>query len=132
MPGNGMRFLFPFPSPAHRIRPSQERSPCMSRLNRASWSWVFYDWANSAFATTVMAGFFPIFLKQYWSAGVDATESTFQLGMANSLAGLIVALLAPVLGAPADRGGRRMKFPLLFTVVGAAGQRAFVLCSGLG
>ncbi|HLU61844.1 MAG TPA: MFS transporter [Gammaproteobacteria bacterium] len=90
----------------------------MSRLNRASWSWVFYDWANSAFATTVMAGFFPIFLKQYWSAGVDATESTFQLGMANSLAGLIVALLAPVLGAIADRGGRRMKFLLLFTVMG--------------
>src|SRR5690606_38199972 len=118
MPGNGMRFLFPFPSAAHRIRPSQERSPCMSRLNRASWSWVFYDWANSAFATTVMAGFFPIFLKQYWSAGVDATESTFQLGMANSLAGLIVALLAPVLGAIADRGGRRMKFLLLFTVMG--------------
>lgn len=32
-------------------------------------SWALYDWANSAFATTVIAGFFPIFFKQYWSAG---------------------------------------------------------------
>ena len=30
-------------------------------------SWAFYDWANSSFATTVMAGFFPVFFKQYWS-----------------------------------------------------------------
>ena len=34
-------------------------------------AWAFYDWANSAFATTVMAGFFPVFFKQYWNAGVD-------------------------------------------------------------
>ena len=38
-------------------------------------AWAFYDWANSAFATTVMAGFFPVFFKQYWNAGVVATES---------------------------------------------------------
>ncbi|MCU7808263.1 MAG: MFS transporter, partial [Candidatus Thiodiazotropha sp. (ex Semelilucina semeliformis)] len=44
-------------------------------------AWSFYDWANSAFATTVMAGFFPLFFKQYWSAEVVATESTFRLGM---------------------------------------------------
>ncbi|MDX1443813.1 MAG: MFS transporter [Gammaproteobacteria bacterium] len=85
---------------------------------RPVWSWCLYDWANSAFATTVMAGFFPIFLKQYWSAGTDPTESTFQLGMANAVAGLIVAAMAPVLGAIADRGGRRKKFLMLFTVLG--------------
>ena len=32
-----------------------------------------------------MAGFFPVFFKQYWSAGVEATESTFRLGLANGL-----------------------------------------------
>lgn len=88
------------------------------RLNRATWSWVFYDWANSAFATTVMAGFFPIFLKQYWSAGSDPATSTFQLGVGNAIAGIIVAALAPVLGAIADRGGVRRRFLLLFTVLG--------------
>lgn len=90
----------------------------MARTNRSTWAWTFYDWANSAFATTVMAGFFPIFLKQYWSAGSDPTESTFQLGVANAIAGIIVAALAPALGAIADRGGTRRKFLLLFTVLG--------------
>ena len=34
---------------------------------RAWRSWALYDWANSAFATTVMAGFFPLFFKAYWA-----------------------------------------------------------------
>lgn len=81
-------------------------------------SWALYDWANSAFATTVMAGFFPIFFKQYWSAGADLTTSTFQLGMANSLASIIVAAFAPFLGAVADKGNSKKKFLLFFTVIG--------------
>ncbi|HET9693399.1 MAG TPA: hypothetical protein VFP48_03370, partial [Steroidobacteraceae bacterium] len=65
-------------------------------------AWALYDWANSAFACTVMAGFFPVFFKQYWNAGVVATESTFRLGVTSGLASLLVAVLAPVLGAIAD------------------------------
>ena len=70
-------------------------------------AWALYDWANSAFATTVLAGFFPLFFKKYWSAGSDVTVSTFQLGVANAAASLAVAVLAPVLGASADRSGWR-------------------------
>lgn len=81
-------------------------------------SWAFYDWANSAFATTVMAGFFPLFFKQYWSAGTAATVSTFQLGAANSTASIIVAFLAPILGAIADQGSVRKKFLLYFAAMG--------------
>jgi len=81
-------------------------------------SWSLYDWANSAFATSVMAGFFPVFFKQYWSTGVEVTTSTFRLGMANSIASLVVAALAPVLGAIADRGGAKMKFLLFFAAMG--------------
>ncbi|HBA55708.1 MAG: MFS transporter [Syntrophorhabdus aromaticivorans] len=77
-----------------------------------------YDWANSAYATTVMAGFFPIFFKQYWSAGVDVHVSTFNLGTANSLAGITVALLAPVLGSIGDEWGKRKKFLLFFAAMG--------------
>jgi len=62
-------------------------------------SWALYDWGNSAFSTTVMAAFFPAFYKEYWSAGVDASTSTFQLGVANSLASVCIVVLAPVLGA---------------------------------
>lgn len=82
-------------------------------------SWILYDVANSAFSTAVMAGFFPIFFKQYWSAGVDPTLSTFRLGVTNSLASLLVALLAPMLGAVADAGGTRRKYLLAFAALGA-------------
>ena len=75
----------------------------MFKHNKAVWGWALYDWGNSAFATTVMAGFFPIFFKQYWSSGADVNMSTAQLGLANSVASLLVALMAPVLGAIADR-----------------------------
>ena len=80
--------------------------------------WAMYDWANSAFATTVMAGFFPIFFKQYWSLGADATVSTARLGLGNSIAGVVVAIAAPVLGAIADKGNTRKKFLLFFAVMG--------------
>ena len=83
-------------------------------------AWALYDWANSAFATTVMAGFFPIFFKQYWSVGVEATVSTFRLGLANGVGGFLIALLAPLLGAMADRGGARVRMLAFFTLVGAA------------
>ena len=81
-------------------------------------SWTLYDWANSAFATTVMAGFFPVFFKKYWNVGVEVTTSTFRLGLANSIASIIVVLLAPVLGAIADQGGVRKKFLLSFAAMG--------------
>ena len=84
--------------------------------------WSFYDWANSAFATTIMAGFFPIFFKQYWSTTVDAGLSTFRLGMANSIASFALAVMAPLLGAIADRGGKRLRFLLGFTVLGVVGS----------
>lgn len=80
--------------------------------------WAFYDWANSAFATTVLAGFFPLFFKKYWSAGSDVTVSTFQLGVANATASLVVAILAPILGAIADRSGARKRYLLLFAGMG--------------
>jgi UMF1 family MFS transporter len=78
-----------------------------------------YDWANSAFATTVMAGFFPVFFNEYWSAGSDTTVTTARLGLANSLAGIAVALLAPVLGAIADRGSARKRFLVFFAFMGS-------------
>ena len=90
----------------------------MFKHNNAVWGWALYDWGNSAFATTVMAGFFPIFFKQYWSAGADVNLSTAQLGLANSLASLLVAMMAPVLGAIADRGSYKKKFLTFFAYLG--------------
>ena len=77
-----------------------------------------YDWANSAFATTVMAGFFPLFFKAYWADPDYPLESTFYLGMANSIASIIVALFAPFLGAIADQGTAKKKFLFTFAYLG--------------
>jgi MFS transporter, UMF1 family len=81
-------------------------------------SWSLYDWANSAFATTVMAGFFPIFFSSYWSTATSAQQSTFYLGLANSLEAIIVAILAPILGAIADKGSYKKRFLISFTFLG--------------
>jgi len=81
--------------------------------------WALYDWANSAFATTIMAGFFPVFFKSYWSQGVEITTSTARLGIANSLAGVVIALLAPFLGTIADIGQAKKRFLAFFTMIGA-------------
>ncbi len=91
---------------------------------RPIFAWALYDWANSAFATTVMAGFFPIFFRQYWNPDVEATVSTFRLGMANGTASFILAVFAPVLGAIADRGGARMRFLAVFTAMGVVATAA--------
>lgn len=90
----------------------------ISSERKKTYSWAMYDWADSAFATTVMAGFFPVFFKEYWSAETDVTRSTLQLGIANSIASIIVAILSPVLGAIADSGSSRKKFLLFFTMMG--------------
>lgn len=90
-------------------------------------AWALCDWANSAFATTVMAGFFPLFFKQYWNADVAATESTFRLGLTNGVASLLVAVLAPLLGVIADKSALRVRLLMLFTVLGAAMTAALYL-----
>jgi len=86
-----------------------------------------YDWANSAFATTVMAGFFPVFFKEYWSYGVNVNMSTARLGFGNAAAGLLIAVMAPVLGAVADSGSVRKKFLIFFAYLGVLMTAALFL-----
>jgi len=90
----------------------------MTDQNKKVWAWSMYDWANSAFSTTVMAGFFPIFFEKYWSNPDDVIQSTYQLGWANSLASIVIAALAPFLGAIADRGSAKKKFLIFFCYMG--------------
>ena len=91
----------------------------MKENKRAVWSWAFYDWANSAYSTTVIAGFFPLFFKEYWADPHNPNQSTFYLGMANSIASIVVAALAPLLGSVADRGSAKKKFLTFFAFLGA-------------
>ena len=103
----------------------------MQENRRAIWSWAFVDWANSAFAIVVMTAFFPIFFKDYWSAvpGVTPEQSTWYLGLANTLSSLAVAVLAPLLGSIADQGNGKKKFLLAFTVLGCAATAALPLAA---
>jgi UMF1 family MFS transporter len=80
--------------------------------------WVLYDWANSAFATTVMAGFFPLYFKNYISMGMKATESTAYLGWANALGAVLIALSAPILGAISDASCTKKRFVAFFSGIG--------------
>ncbi|WP_374035394.1 MFS transporter [Bdellovibrio bacteriovorus] len=84
-------------------------------------SWAFYDWANSGYATTVMAAFFPVFLKQYWSVGTDAVVTTARLGVTISVSSLAIALMSPTLGVIADMKGYKKLFCMVFTLIGVVG-----------
>ena len=96
-------------------------------ITRQQWAWSFYDWANSAFATTVIAGFFPIFFNRYWADGVAPQTQTLYLGLTATLASLVVMVLAPWLGASADRRATRKRFLLAFTLVGVVATAALFL-----
>ncbi len=63
-----------------------------------------------------MAGFFPVFFNSYWAA--STTEATIFLGFGNSLASIIVAAMAPFLGAVADRMSGKKRFLFLFAFLG--------------
>ena len=92
----------------------------MTLERKQQWSWAFYDWANSAFATTVLVGLFPIFFNSYYAKGVEPSTATFYLGaFGNSLPSLIVMLMAPWLGVIADQRGWKKRFLLMFTVLGS-------------
>jgi UMF1 family MFS transporter len=81
-------------------------------MNKKIFSWALYDWANSVFFTTVMAGFFPVFFKQYWAFGVKPSLSTERLGWVLAISGFVLAVLSPTLGVISDK--KRLKKKLLF------------------
>ena len=100
----------------------------MTPERKQQWSWAFYDWANSAFATTVLVGLFPILFNKYYAAGVEPTTATFYLGaFGNSLPSFIVMLMAPWLGVIADRRGLKKTFLAVFTLLGCVSTAGLML-----
>ena len=94
-------------------------------LSKEVISWAFYDWANSAFATTVIAGFFPIFFKSFWANSLSDSESTALLGLANSLSGFFILIFAPFLGALADITFKKKYMLVFFMLIGAGSTASF-------
>lgn len=75
-------------------------------------SWIMYDWANSVYATIVMAAVFPI----YFTMMVPDGDKWW--GYGTSIATFTIAILAPLLGAIADYKGMKKKFLIFFLAVG--------------
>lgn len=82
-------------------------------------SWIFYDWANSAFSAIVAAIILPVFFKSMAeSSGVSAVDATAYWGYATSLGTLICAVLAPFLGTLGDFRGMKKKLFTAFMLLG--------------
>ncbi|NLG26716.1 MAG: MFS transporter, partial [Chloroflexi bacterium] len=82
-------------------------------------AWCMYDWANSAFATTIMA----VVLPTYFSSVAGSTlpskvMATSYWGYANSISMILVAVAAPILGALADHSGKKKLLLSRFAGVG--------------
>lgn len=94
-------------------------------------SWAMYDWANSAFATTIMAAVLPIYYSAIASPAISKTQATSYWGYTNSLALLLIALLSPILGAMADYRGHKKRFLTIFALIGITGTSLmFFLTTG--
>lgn len=97
----------------------------MKGLSKKERSWVLYDWANSAYSMTVTSTILPLYFKSAASSsGLSEATSTAYWGYANSIATLILALLAPILGTIADYKGYKKKFFTTFFMLG-------VICTAL-
>lgn len=81
-------------------------------------SWAMYDWANSAFATTIMAAVLPVFYYDVAAKNLDRTTASAFYGYSQSIAMVCVAILAPILGALADYSNSKMKFLRFFAYMG--------------
>ena len=93
--------------------------PRYAILNKKVIAWAFYDWANSAFALSVLAVLFPLVLGNYWSAGDDGASVTARLGWVTFAASAVVCVTAPLFGTIADAGGYRKRFLFALAIVGA-------------
>jgi UMF1 family MFS transporter len=81
-------------------------------------AWAMYDWANSAFQTTIIAAVFPIYFHDVVAAGLGDTLATSRFAWATTIAILIVAVIAPLLGAIADYAAMKKKMLAAFLAVG--------------
>lgn len=97
--------------------------------DRAVFSWVMYDWANSAFATTIMAAVMPIFYADVAGKNLAPHAATAYWGYTQSIALAFVFLLSPVLGAIADATRSKRNFLLFFMLTGVVSTVAMAWIS---
>ena len=92
-------------------------------FSKKEWSWIFYDWANSVYATNIMAAIFPTVF-----VAIAGSQGDQWLGYTVSLSTFIIAILAPILGSYADYKGMKKKLFTFFVLVGVIGT-ALIACT---
>jgi MFS transporter, UMF1 family len=91
----------------------------MKRFTKEENSWMYYDWANSAYSIIITTAVFPLFYKAAaMKAGVSASDSTAYLGYTIAIATFILAMLSPILGTIADYKGLKKRFFTFFFILG--------------
>ncbi len=99
---------------------------------RAITAWTMYDWANSTFATTIMAAVFPVYYATLGAAGDSGALMTSRWGFTTAIAALIAAVISPVLGAVADIRGSKKKFLAFFMMLGVVATALLFFAQGEG
>jgi UMF1 family MFS transporter len=89
-------------------------------------AWAMYDWANSAFQTTVITAVFPAFFVRYASAGLDERTAQANFAWATAIAVAIIAFMGPVLGALADYRAWKKRLLAVFIAIGVAATFLFM------
>ncbi|UOQ43535.1 MFS transporter [Halobacillus salinarum] len=91
-------------------------------------SWMLYDFGNSAFATTIMAAVLPVFYYDVAAKGLKESLAASYWGYSQTIAVLIVAIIAPILGAVSDYTAAKKRFLMFFAFMGmiASVMLAFV------
>lgn len=87
---------------------------------RTVFAWTMYDWANSAFATTIMAAVLPVYYATVASAGLPANIATSNWAFTTTVSLLLIAVLGPILGAMADFRGAKKTYLTIFVLLGVA------------
>ena len=82
---------------------------------RAIFSWCFYDWANSAFATLTVTFVYATYFTKAFAPDEDTGTALWSRGIVVS--SVLIALMSPILGAIADRGGHRRRYLVTSTLV---------------
>jgi MFS transporter, UMF1 family len=87
-------------------------------------AWALYDWANSAFITTIIAAVFPIYYNNVAAADLAPDVAAFRFSIATTIALALSAAIAPVLGAIADHRAAKKPFLAAFMLMGVAATGA--------
>ncbi len=91
----------------------------MAKVSKEQRSWILYDWANSAYSMVITSTIFPIFYKAIADKqGISGTDSTANIGFANSIATVLLFIISPILGTIADYKGFKKKFFNFFVLLG--------------